>query len=86
MRYFEVLSPYYALIKAFSIEDFTLTYRAFVGDVEEDFRFSEVGRDYALVKLSRAPSEDLIHIDANDIVKDFNDPEIPLLLIDGSLL
>ncbi|ALC80428.1 hypothetical protein [Bacillus gobiensis] len=86
MKYFEVLDPYYALLKAKDREDAKLQYNATVADLEDIEEIKEVPEDYALVRFSQAPGENKKLVPPSEILKDFRDPKHSLLIIDGSLL
>lgn len=86
MKYFEVKHPYYALLKASDKADAMSKYNTSVSDLSEDEEMQEVSRDYALATFSRGKSEDGKAIPISDIVSDFNDEQVSLLLVDGGLL
>ncbi|WP_152425489.1 hypothetical protein [Bacillus subtilis] len=90
-HYFEVSEPYYALIKADSGEEAEKLYNEFVADTDdyEDFQddeIREVERDYALIMFSRTKDEDGKLVSYTRISEDFTNPEIEVLIMDGSLL
>lgn len=88
MKYFEVCSPYYALMKTENVEKAKEKYIEHVSDDDGtlDDEIKEVGRDYALAKFSRAPGENRKLIPINEVIEDFHCAEYEVLIIDGSLL
>lgn len=90
MKYFEVHTPYYALLQAETKESAIEKYVKFVADDEDDSlkdKMEEVDRDYALVKFSRAPEEEnKMLMPINTVLEDFNCKDNEVLLIDGALI
>lgn len=86
MRYFEVLDPYYALLKAEDKERALLEYNASVAHLDDTDKIYEVPENYALIKFSQVTGEDKKLVDPKIVVKDLEDDKIYLLVIDGSLL
>lgn len=83
VRYFEVDSPYYALIKASNKQEFEEIYKEYVNeDLKDEPR--EVGKLYALVKLSRALGFKTAKIET--IINEFEDDKNKVLVLDGSLI
>lgn len=86
MKYFEVLTPYYALLKAEEKEAAKLEYNASVAGLEDINDINEVPEDYALLMFSRALGEDKKLVEPNMILEDFRNPEVSILVLDGALL
>lgn len=86
MKYFEVIDPYYALIKAEDKEHAKLEYNASVAGLDDINDIYEVPEDYALVRFSQTPGEDKKLIDPKTILEDFKSPDVCILIWDGSLL
>ncbi|MBL4952190.1 hypothetical protein JK635_08190 [Neobacillus sp. YIM B02564] len=88
MKYFEVNTPYYALIKAKNKEDAMNKYVEFVaeddGTLGEEMK--EVSRDYALVKFSRAYDENQKLLPISGVVEEFNCQSNEVIVVDGSLI
>ncbi|CAF1778288.1 hypothetical protein NRS6094_04348 [Bacillus subtilis] len=89
-HYFEVLDPYYALIKADSGEEAEKIYNEFVADTDdyEDFQeeIKEVDREYALLSFSRVRDEDGTLMEISKVMEEFSKDESDILIMDGSLL
>lgn len=86
MRYFEVVIPYYALLKAEDKEEALLEYNASVAGLEDINDIHEVPEDYALVRFSQAPGEDKKLIDPKVVLDEFNDDKRCVLVVDGALI
>ncbi|MEN2765662.1 hypothetical protein [Ornithinibacillus xuwenensis] len=86
MGYFEVVDPYYALIKAESKEDAKKEYNSTVADLDDIEDIFEVPENYDLVRFSQVPGEDKKLLDPKEILKEFVDPDSNLLIIDGTLM
>lgn len=86
MKFFEVVTPYYALLKAEDKDAAKLEYNASVAGLEDINEITEVPQDYALLMFSRAPGEDKKLVDSDVILEDFRNPEVSLLVLDGALL
>jgi len=88
MRYFEISSPYYALIKAENEEQAIEKYVELVADDHDDTLkedIKEVERDYALIIHARADSEDGEIITHAQALEDFNKPEAEILAVTSEL-
>lgn len=85
MRFFEVQEPYYALLKAESEDVAVEKYAEQVGDWENG-ELKEVSRDYALAFTSRALSENRKPVPLKEVLHDFNNEDVVILLIDGDIL
>lgn len=89
MKYFETNEPYYALVKAKSLSAAIEEYENVIADDEEGVlkeEMHEVEKDYALASFSQTPSEDGELIPIKNILEMFNDDNIKILIVDGSLL
>ncbi|MDO7908447.1 hypothetical protein Q5741_18765 [Paenibacillus sp. JX-17] len=88
MRYFEIIEPYYAMIKAETEEQAIEKYVEFVADDDGSLKdeIAELERDYALVLYSRCPAEDMRSMKTIDLLNEFQDEEPSVLIVDGSLL
>lgn len=88
MKYFEVYTPYYALLKAESVEKAKGKYTEYVAEDDGSLvdEITEVGRDYALAKFSQAPAENRKLIPIKQTLEDFHCAEYEVLIIDGNLL
>lgn len=88
MKFFEVHSPYYALIKAKTkreaIEKYTEVVADDDGTLHEEIR--EVERDYALVTFSRGDTEDGEEVSISEILKNFQSDDCAVLLIGRDVL
>lgn len=89
MKYFEVDSPYYSLLKANTKEEAKAKYIEIVcddydGTLNDDLK--EVSRDYALIKFSRGQSEDMKHVSAKEVEEEFNSESADVLLITSELI
>ena len=85
MKYFEVLIPYYALLKAEDKEQALLEYNASVAHLEDIKDIHEVPEDYALVMFSQVPSEDKKLLAPKTVLEEFNDANRFVLVWDGAL-
>ena len=88
MKYFEVNEPYYALMKAESIEKAKKKYIEHIAEDDGTLfeNIFEVGRDYALAKFSQAPGENRKLIPIKQVLEDFHCAEYEVLIIDGNLI
>jgi len=88
MKYFEIHSPYYALMKAETVEKAIEIYVEQVADNDSTLReeIKEVDRDYALAAFSRGGTEDGKEVPISEILKDFQSEGSAVLLIDRALL
>ncbi|KLV27245.1 hypothetical protein ABW02_06920 [Niallia circulans] len=88
MKYFEVSSPYYALLKAESKEKAKEKYIEHVADKDGslDVCMNEVGRDYALARFSQTPLENKKLVPVKQVLEDFHAAEYEVLIIDSALI
>lgn len=88
MKYYEIHSPYYALVKAETPEEAIATYVEYVAEDDGTLKdeIKEVDRDYALVSYSRGKTEDNEPVSVSDIIREFQSPGSSVLLITGELL
>ncbi|WP_400162898.1 hypothetical protein ACAF76_008300 [Brevibacillus sp. TJ4] len=88
MKFFEIHSPYYALLKANSQEEAIAKYAECVADDDGTLHeeIAEVDRDYALVSFSRGATEDGQVVPILEILKDFQSEDSAVLLIDSGLI
>lgn len=86
MKFFEVLTPYYALLKAESLDDAIIEYNASIAGNTNVSDFHEVSRDYALVKFSQYSGSIEKTVTVNEVLQVLNSDEFYFLIIDGSLL
>lgn len=88
MKYFEVSYPYYALIKAESLDDAKSEYIRSVADDDGNLVYNivEVDSYYAVLKYGRGLSEDRKEIPIKALLEELSNPDISTLLIDGALL
>jgi len=88
MKYFEIYSPYYALIKSDTKENAIGVYVRCVADNDGTLykEIKEVDRDSALVLFGRALTEDGHPVPISEVLKGFNSEENSVLIIDSSLL
>ena len=90
MRYFEVSTHYYALIKAVNVETAKEKYIAHGAEDDGSLKdeIVEVGRDYALAKFSQAPGEGANRkmIPIKQVLEDFHCAEYDVLIIDRNLI
>ncbi|TNU31624.1 hypothetical protein FH493_19040 [Bacillus velezensis] len=91
MKFYEINDPYYALIKAKDEAEAEKIYIQEVADTDDyenfqDDEIREVERDYALIMYSQVKGEDGELMSYTYISGTFNDPDIKVLIMDGSLL
>ncbi|MFK3811827.1 hypothetical protein [Bacillus halotolerans] len=91
MNFYEINEPYYALLKAKDEADAERIYNEQIADTDDyenfqDDEIREVERDYALIMFSQTKDEDGKLVSYTRISEDFNNPEIEVLIMDGSLL
>lgn len=90
MKYFEIKTPYYGLMKAKTGEEAVNVYVETVADDDQDNplieEINEVDRDYALIKYAQATDEEGTIQSAEDILKSFNDGKASILGMDSSLI
>lgn len=88
MKFFEIHSPYYALLKAETQEEAVTKYTECVADndgtLHEEIR--EVDRDYALVKFASGGVEGGEKMTVKEMLKVFNENLNDVLCIDSALL
>lgn len=88
MKFFEVHSPYYAMIKAKTQREAIAKYTECVaeddGSLDDEIR--EVDRDYALASFSRGVSEDGEKVSIFEILLDFQSDDSAVLLIGSDVL
>lgn len=87
MKYFEILDPYYALLKAETQEEAIKKYVEIVADDEGNLNeeIREVSRDYALIEFSRGIGDNKKYLSPADLIKQFNEEGADVLLITGQL-
>lgn len=88
MRFYEVHDPYYALIMASDENEAMKIYTEVVADDDGTLKdeIEMVSRDYALLRISRAPGEDKEFIDYKDLLDLLDSGEPQVFIIDGSLI
>ncbi|CAJ1001003.1 hypothetical protein [Brevibacillus aydinogluensis] len=88
MKYFEIHSPYYALVKAETVEKAIEIYVEQVADDDGTLReeIKEVDRDYALIQFARSESEDGDFMPVPETLDKFHREKSEVLLIDSGLL
>ncbi|WP_340701643.1 hypothetical protein [Brevibacillus borstelensis] len=88
MKFFEIHSPYYALLKAETQEEAIAKYAECVADddgtLQEEIR--EVDRDYALASFSRAVTEDNKKIPIEKLLEDFQREDNAVLFVTREVL
>lgn len=88
-NFYEVYDPYYALIKAKSLDEAKELYIKNVADDEEGIlnkEITKVPNDYAIARYSRAVGEGKEQVPLNEILDDLRSKESMLLIINGNLL
>ena len=85
MKYFEVVIPYYALLKAEDKEQALIEYNASVAYLEDINDIHEVQEDYALVRFSQVPSEDKKLLAPKTVLEEFNEANRCVLVWDLAL-
>lgn len=91
LNFYEYTSPYFAVIKAKSVESSDELYKKFVADMNEypegDFvlEVAEIDRDYALATYSRTLSEELEDVPVQEILTTFKSEEEMVIMVDGNL-
>jgi hypothetical protein len=85
MKFFEVQSPYYALVKAEDEKKAIEAYRKYAPEAQE-IEIKEVERDYALVVYSAEMSQDVEKIPVHDILREFRNEYDGLLVFDVKIL
>lgn len=86
MKFYEVESPFYALLKAKNEQEAKEKYIQHVADDELGIEIKEVERDYALARFAQAPGENKKLVPVKEILNDFDCGEYEVLIIDGALL
>lgn len=88
MRFYEVHVPYYALIMARDKVGAMKIYTETVADDDGTLidEIEQVSRDYALLRISRAPGENKELIDYKELIDSLNGNDPHLFIIDGSLI
>ena len=91
MNYYEILDPYYALIKAKSSEDAVNKYIEVVAGDESDFdslleECDSVPDYYASARLAQAKDEMGKLMDLQEVIRTIESDETEILVMDGSLL
>ncbi len=86
MKYFEVVEPYYALLKADNKLEAKSDYNSLVADLEDIEDIFEVPEEYALARFSQVPGEDKKLVAPKIIAEEFVKQENKLLIIDGHLI
>lgn len=88
MKFFEIHSPYYALLRANTQEEAIAKYTECVADDDGTLHeeITEVDRDYALVSFSRGTTEDNETVPVKEILEDFKKEGSAVLLISRELL
>ncbi|TPE70651.1 hypothetical protein [Halalkalibacterium halodurans] len=88
-KFYEVDSPYYALIKAGSKEEAIEEYVRSVADNENgevDGNIEEVDREYALALFRQCKTEDGDLLPPDKVLEEFNDQKSRVLAFDGALI
>ncbi|KAA6447574.1 hypothetical protein [Bacillus swezeyi] len=85
--YYEIVDPYYALIKADSLEEVKKIYNEYVSDIEgiNDSDIYPVPRDYALARFVRSTDEDGKLLPIDKALSDFYTPKSDILLFPREL-
>ncbi|QPK89696.1 hypothetical protein IEN91_04405 [Bacillus velezensis] len=83
-RYFEIFSPYYAMIKAVDVYDAIVEYVENVADYEGNY-VEEIDPLTAMAKYSRSLTEDGEQLSVQEVINEFSKPETTTLLIDPHL-
>ncbi len=86
MKYFEVVDPYYSLIKAESVDKASYTYKELIGEDSVPFKIKEVDQMYAFKKFGTTKNEHNEELTFSEALSEFTDEENTVLLIDGSLI
>ena len=89
MKYFEINSPYYGLMKAENAEEAIQVYVEYVADEEPGSplieEIKEVDRDYALIIYALGTDESGNGEPVKEIIESFNEEKSDILAIDSSL-
>jgi hypothetical protein len=86
MKYFEIHSPYYALVKAETVEKAIEIYVEQVADDDGTLREEIKEVDYALIQFARSESEDGDFMPVSETLDKFHREKSEVLLIDSGLL
>ena len=88
MKYFEIYSPYYALLKANTQEEAIAKYAECVADDDGTLHeeIQEVDRDYALVKFASGGVEGGEKMLIKEMLETFKEATPEVLCIDSALL
>jgi len=88
MKFFEIHTPYYALLKADTKDNALGVYVKFVADNDGSLgeAIKEVDRDYALARFSRSVSEDKQWAPISQVLENFRSDDNEVLIIDRDLL
>lgn len=89
MKFYEAHYPYYALIMATNEEEAIEIYSENVAEDDDGSlidEIEEVSRDYAVIRFSRAKSEDGKDIDYTEVLATLTSEDSQVLVIDGSLV
>lgn len=86
MKYFEIIEPYFALVKANDAEEASEKYIEEVADDPRIEDFKVVSRDYALVNFARSVGEDKKQTSIPEVLYIFQNDNAEVLLIDGCLI
>lgn len=88
MKFYEVHDPYYALIMATNEEEALEFYANNIAEDDGDLLdgIEEVSRDYAVIRFSRAKSEDGKEVDQMELLATLTSEDSQLLVVDGALL
>lgn len=88
MKFFEIQTPYYALLKADTKDNALGVYVKFVADNDGSLgeTIKEVDRDYALVKFAYGGGKGGEKMTVKEMLKVFNENLNEVLCIDSALL
>lgn len=90
MKFYEIIEPYWALIKAPNEEEAIAEYVRVVADDDAENPLSEeiqeLDRDFAVARFSRIRSEDGDEIPLAEVVAAIQKEGTEILAMDGSLL
>lgn len=88
MKFYEVHDPYYALIMATNEEEALEFYANNIAEDDGDLLdgIEEVSRDYAVIRFSRAKSEDGKEVDQMELLATLTSEDSQLLVVDSALL
>ncbi|ASK26230.1 hypothetical protein ABC970_22255 [Bacillus licheniformis] len=85
--YFEIIDPYYSLIKADTIQEAKTIYNEYVSEIEElnESDIYPVPRDYALARFVRSTDENGKLLPIDKVLADFYSPKSDILLFPREL-